>query len=150
MTKSAIEILRKNENGFVLFVEGGRIDHAHHDNMAHHAMEGQFYKNVKKYILTKYFTETEELAKAVTTALEMTNDDETLIVVTADHSHTMTMSGYSKRGEDILGFNTQKSDVDSTNYLTLQYANGPSGMKDRKEINVDDMSEYEKNCGDFG
>jgi hypothetical protein len=23
-------------------------------------------------------------------------------------------------------------------------------MKDRKEINVDDMSEYEKNCGDFG
>lgn len=31
MTKSAIEILRKNENGFVLFVEAGRIDHGHHE-----------------------------------------------------------------------------------------------------------------------
>lgn len=33
MTMAAIEILRKNENGYVLFVEGGRIDHAHHQNL---------------------------------------------------------------------------------------------------------------------
>ena len=32
MTQKAIEMLSKNsENGFVLLVEGGRIDHAHHD-----------------------------------------------------------------------------------------------------------------------
>lgn len=86
--------------------------------------------------------ETDELAKAVTTAMEMTDEEETLIVVTADHSHTMTMSGYSKRGEDILGFNTQKSDVDSTKYLTLSYANGPSGSRGRSEIDANDMSEY--------
>lgn len=72
----------------------------------------------------------------------MTDQEETLIIVTADHSHTMTMSGYSKRGEDILGFNTQKSDIDSTQYLTLSYANGPSGMKDRRNIREADMSEY--------
>jgi len=33
MTLAAIEVLRKNENGYVLFVEGGRIDHAHHQNL---------------------------------------------------------------------------------------------------------------------
>ncbi|OXA46484.1 Alkaline phosphatase [Folsomia candida] len=38
MTEAAIKILGKNPNGFFLFVEGGRIDHAHHDNFAHRAM----------------------------------------------------------------------------------------------------------------
>lgn len=33
MTLAAIEMLRENENGYVLFVEGGRIDHAHHQNL---------------------------------------------------------------------------------------------------------------------
>ena len=32
MTQKAIEMLQKNtEHGFFLLVEGGRIDHAHHD-----------------------------------------------------------------------------------------------------------------------
>lgn len=34
MTAKALEILEKNENGFVLLVEGGRIDHAHHETRA--------------------------------------------------------------------------------------------------------------------
>lgn len=34
MTEVAIRILSKNPNGFVLLVEGGRIDHAHHENVA--------------------------------------------------------------------------------------------------------------------
>ena len=32
MTKKAIDILDQNSNGFFLMVEGGRIDHASHDN----------------------------------------------------------------------------------------------------------------------
>ena len=31
MTEFAVKQLSKEENGFYLFVEGGRIDHAHHD-----------------------------------------------------------------------------------------------------------------------
>lgn len=31
MTEFAVKELSKEENGFYLFVEGGRIDHAHHD-----------------------------------------------------------------------------------------------------------------------
>lgn len=31
MTKVAINLLKKNENGFFLMVEGGKIDVAHHD-----------------------------------------------------------------------------------------------------------------------
>ena len=114
MTKSAIEILSKNKDGFVLFVEGGKIDLAHHFNLARHALE-----------------ETEEFAEAVKTATEMTDEEDTLIVVTADHSHTFTLSGYSTRGEDILGKNTEKFDGKGE-YLTVSYANGPSGGKSLK------------------
>lgn len=74
MTVSAIEILKKNPKGFVLFVEGGRIDHAHHDNEARHALE-----------------ETVELSEAVQAASDITDEKDTLIVVSSDHSHTMTL-----------------------------------------------------------
>lgn len=30
MTESAIKLLKKNQNGFILFVEGGKIDLGHH------------------------------------------------------------------------------------------------------------------------
>ena len=38
MTEKAIEILRRGDNGFFLMVEGGRIDHAHHDTLANRAV----------------------------------------------------------------------------------------------------------------
>lgn len=130
MTKSAIEILSKNKNGFVLFVEGGKIDLAHHFNLARHALE-----------------ETEEFAEAVKTATEMTDEEDTLIVVTADHSHTFTLSGYSTRGEDILGKNTEKFD-NNGEYLTVNYANGPSGGKPLKH-NFDEKEISEHFFGQF-
>jgi alkaline phosphatase len=40
---------------------------------------------------------------AVEAAFKMTNPAETLIVVTADHSHTMTLGGYPERGADVRG-----------------------------------------------
>ena len=66
-------------------VPGARIDQAHHDNWAKRALE-----------------ETVSMDAAVGVAKSMTGDD-TLIVVTADHSHVMTIEGYPKRGNDILG-----------------------------------------------
>lgn len=109
MTLAAIEVMKKNEKGFVLFVEGGRIDHAHHDNMARHALE-----------------ETVEFSEAIQAAVDITDQKDTLIVVTSDHSHTMSLSGYSQRGKDILGLNSEMSDIDQMPYMTLNYANGPS------------------------
>lgn len=37
----------------------------------------------------------------------------------------MTMSGYSQRGSNVLGLNTEISDMDQKPYTTLNYANGP-------------------------
>lgn len=78
MTERAIDILRQNENGFFLFVEGGRIDHGHHETRAKYALD-----------------ETAEFAKAIEAALSKVNTEETLIVVTADHGHVMTIAGYA-------------------------------------------------------
>ena len=86
MTRKAIELLQKNPKGFYLMVEGGRIDHAHHAGNAYRAL-----------------TDTIAMAEAVKVALEMTDDKETLVIVTADHSHTMTIAGYPSRGNPILG-----------------------------------------------
>ena len=71
---------------FVFNFLGGRIDHAHHSNKAKRAL-----------------TETVEFSEAVNIAKKLTNEKETLLVVTADHSHVFTMAGYPKTGTDILG-----------------------------------------------
>lgn len=76
MVDKAIDILNRNENGFFLFVEGGRVDHGHHGTRSRLAVD-----------------ETTEYAKAIELAKNKLGDD-TLIVVTADHSHTMTYGGY--------------------------------------------------------
>ena len=72
--------------GAVLLVEGGRIDHAHHDAKPGFAM-----------------LETQEFANAVAAVLAMVDLDETLVLVTADHSHVFTLGGYATRGNPILG-----------------------------------------------
>ena len=85
MTVKAIEILSQNEEGFFLFVEGGRIDHGHHATQAKHALD-----------------ETAEFSKAIEAALGMIDLEETLVVVTADHSHVMTMAGYAVSEPDLV------------------------------------------------
>lgn len=94
MTQRAIELLQKKENGFVLFVEGGKIDLAHHEAQAHKALD-----------------ETVEFSKAIERALEITDPNDTLIVVTSDHAHTMSFNGYSNRGRNILGLADELSEI---------------------------------------
>merc|ERR1719259_983902 len=86
MTEKAIQILRKNEKGYFLLVEGGRIDHAHHNSNAYRALH-----------------ETVEFDNAIAKARQMTSSSDTLIIVTADHGHTFTFAGYPERGNPIFG-----------------------------------------------
>lgn len=58
--------------------------------------------------------------------MKLTQEEDTLIVVTADHAHTLTMNGYPGRGSDVL--TTTQEGGDGLPYSTLTYANGPSGV----------------------
>lgn len=107
MTRSAIELLQKEKNGYFLFVEGGKIDIAHHDNQPKLSLD-----------------ETLQFSKAIEMARNMTSEDDTLIVVTADHSHAFSFSGYPARGDTIFGPTRSKGE-DGLPLLTLSYANGP-------------------------
>lgn len=115
MTRAAIERLRRDPDGYVLLVEGALIDYAHHAGNAYRALD-----------------ETIALSEAVSVADAMTSPDDTLIVVTADHAHTLTFAGYPSRGNPILGKadkvatpGTPARDAGGRPYTTLGYANGP-------------------------
>lgn len=86
MTANAITLLSAHKQGYVLVVEGGRIDHAHHAGNAFRAL-----------------TDTLALSDAVRAARAATDASDTLILVTADHSHTLNLLGYPARGNPILG-----------------------------------------------
>ncbi len=139
MTAKAIDLLAAHESGYFLMVEGARIDHGHHDGIAGYAL-----------------LETQEFAKAVATALEKADLSETLVLVTADHSHTLTMGGYTTRGNPILGL-VVGNDVtgrpdkgpyladDGLPYSVLAYANGPGGVTELPravpETNIDTVQQ---------
>jgi len=118
MTTKAIDILSQNRKGYFLMVEGGRIDHGHHNGNAYRAL-----------------TDAIELSNAVRAASRRVKLDETLIVVTADHSHTLVIQGYPARGNNILGFVREIAsdgnlepgyarDKLGLPFTTLSYANG--------------------------
>lgn len=128
MTGKAIDILDNNDKGFFLMVESGRIDHGHHAGSAYNAL-----------------TDTIEFAKAVKYAVEHTNPAETLIMVTADHSHVFTIAGYPKRGNPILGkvVPVGKTEpalaADGMPYTTVGYNNG-QGYRNLGNVTDGDMS----------
>ena len=110
--------------GYYLMIEGGRIDHAHHASNPYRALK-----------------EAQMFSATVAEVLKRVNLDETLVLVTADHSHVFTMAGYPGRGNDILGYITPPSgggegdgglspegyalDDRGQPMTTLSYANGP-------------------------
>ncbi|KAB7628694.1 alkaline phosphatase [Stenotrophomonas rhizophila] len=120
LTQAAIANLSRHQEGYVLMVEGARIDHANHSGNAYRAL-----------------TDTVALSDAVRAAVEATSDQDTLIIVTADHSHTLNFVGYPARGNPILGKVKDKGGEDGAGkldlardglglpYTTLTYANGP-------------------------
>ena len=126
MTAKAIDVLDNNDKGFFLTVESGRIDHAHHAGNAYNALN-----------------DTIELSKAVQVAMDKTSIEDTLIIVTADHSHVFTIAGYPKRGNPILGKvvavgKTEPSmAADGMPYTTVGYTNGLGYRDLGDETNAD-------------
>ncbi|MDA5192536.1 alkaline phosphatase [Govanella unica] len=123
MTQTAIRMLARKGKGYFLMVEAGRIDHAHHAGNAYNALHDGV-----------------ELARAVAAANAITNESDTLIIVTADHSHSFTIAGYPKRGNPILGKvvgsddHEKDGDADFTHaadgkpYTTLGYYAAPGAV----------------------
>ncbi|KAM9003125.1 intestinal-type alkaline phosphatase 1-like [Sarcophilus harrisii] len=107
MTEIAVRVLSRNPKGFYLFVEGGRIDHGHHDGNAHLAL-----------------TEAVMFDSTIDKVTRMTSEQDTLIVVTADHSHVFSFGGYTYRGSSIFGLAPKKA-LDGKSYTSILYGNGP-------------------------
>ncbi len=127
MTRAAIAHLARGSHGYVLLVEGARIDMAHHEGNAFRALD-----------------ETIELSNAVHAAMAMTSPEDTLILVPADHSHTFSMAGYPARGNPILGkvrfpgATAPARDLSGLPYTTLGYVNGPgnTGASDAQPAGI--------------
>lgn len=128
MTAKSIELLSRNPKGFFLMVEGGKIDHALHDTNARNAM-----------------TETVAFDEAIQTAVERMRAldpglENTLIVVTADHDHTMVLNGYPKRGNPVLDIvrgyanGEPTKDADGKTFTTLVFGNGPNRPDVRADV----------------
>lgn len=136
MTRAAITRLSQDEKGFVLMVEAGRIDHGHHGTNAARALGDAV-----------------ALDEAVAAALEMTNSEETLIIVTADHSHTFVIQGYPARNNPILGKVSLPDGRpapagDGRPYTTLSYANGSSAyesFEDGERVDLSEVDTTDKN-----
>jgi len=123
MTAAAIDYLEARGEGYYLLVEGGRIDHGHHEGYPGYAL-----------------LETQAFAEAVAVALGKVDLAETLILVTADHSHVFTLGGYPTRGNPVLELVVENDlsgepqagpyvAADGQPYTSVGYMNGPGAVK---------------------
>lgn len=83
---SGLTWARVSEATSLISFIGGRIDHGHHEGKAKHALH-----------------EAVEMDRAIGLADVMTSSQDTLTVITADHSHVFTFGGYTPRGNSIFG-----------------------------------------------
>ncbi len=134
MVKKSIEILKRNPKGFYLLVEGGKIDHGHHNGIAQQAL--------------KDFVAFDE---AIAEGLHMTDELETLSVVTADHSHVFTIGGYNKRGNNIFNINhnmgsdnKELGDLNMT-FTPLLYGNGPGAPMNKESVRTYNLTSEQTN-----
>ncbi|CAF3859711.1 unnamed protein product [Rotaria sordida] len=106
-----------DEPSFFLLIEGGRIDHAHHDTIPRIALDE--------------FVEFDNAVGQAKRTLQANGAlDDSLIIVTADHSHVFTIGSYTSRGSNILGFGPLEqpnlSDIDNAPVNIIAYGNGPN------------------------
>ncbi|MYM22052.1 sulfatase-like hydrolase/transferase [Duganella sp. FT135W] len=130
MTTKAMDVLARNGKGYFLMVEGGRIDHGLHETTAKKALQDTVaFDNAIKAAI----------AKAKLTDPTLAN---TLIVVTADHDHTMVLNGYAKRtgktatgNAGVLGVvknyvtGAVEKDLDGAPYSIIGFGNGENRVQ---------------------
>lgn len=133
LVEVGIKMMQKEANGYFLFVEGGRIDTAHHSGYAKVSMD-----------------ETRAFSDAIALAQSMTDPRDTLIVVSADHAHTMTYNGYPARGNNIMGI-ADISEHDNLPFSTLSYINGPGheNLFTNTYGERDDVSTHDRDAYNF-
>lgn len=137
MATSAVDVLSKNPKGYFLLVEGGKID------------MGSHLGNAKRTL-----SETVEFSKAIAAVLAKVDLKDTLVVVTADHSHGLVISGYAARNAPILGLAGNEGEPirgkDGKAYTTLMFATGPGGpegdatRKDPAKEDTDDVDYHQQ------
>eukprot|EP00090_Calanus_glacialis_P026917 TRINITY_DN42321_c0_g1_i1.p1 TRINITY_DN42321_c0_g1~~TRINITY_DN42321_c0_g1_i1.p1 ORF type:complete len:552 (-),score=154.93 TRINITY_DN42321_c0_g1_i1:143-1798(-) len=119
MAVQAVKFLqaKSDSEGYFIMIEGGRIDAAHHNGQAVRAL-----------------SETLAFDKAVEEVLKVVDFEDTLVILTADHSHTMTIGGYTGREQDIAGVVKEADGLvdlgeDGETFTVLSYGNGPGFMQ---------------------
>jgi alkaline phosphatase len=126
MTQKAIELLSKNDDGFFLMVEGGRIDHAAHANDA-----------------AGVVAETLAFDKALGVALDFAKSNlNTLVVVTADHSTGgLTLGKGIKQwyNPDIL----KNADISFENFVPLLMDGGNTRELFANHYGITDLTDNE-------
>jgi len=135
MTETAIDVLDNNNNGFFLMVEGGSVD-----------------KQLHPLDWERAVLDTIEMDKAIGIAKRFAEQHgDTLVVVTADHAHSMSITGTywegdGKSGKDAVrtyqnaGFPTYKDangdgfpdELDTDRKLAVHFANHPDYYEDYK------------------
>jgi alkaline phosphatase len=137
MTTKAMDILSTNPKGYFLMVEGGRIDHALHATNAKRALQDTVaFDNAIKAAIDKARLTDPTLAN-------------TMIVVTADHDHTLVLNGYAQitgkttaTNPGVLGLVKDyvtgifTNDADSQPYSIIGFGNGPKRNDSRASLGL--------------
>ena len=111
ITRKAIQVLDRDEDGFFLMIEGSMIDWASHDNDMQYA-----------------YSEVIDFDKAVGVALEFAEkDNETLIIVTADHeTGGLAITGGSITNHTVTGTFASKG---HTGVMVPIFSYGPNAER---------------------
>jgi len=114
MTEFAIKFLQRKqgEKGFLLIIEGARIDHGNH------------FKN--SYLA---LSDTVALSDAVRKTLSLVDLTTTLVLVTADHSSALAFTGYPEKDMPVLA---------SLSYPSLTLTGGDGFQTGHLEANSDE------------
>ncbi|XP_023300319.2 alkaline phosphatase [Lucilia cuprina] len=132
MVLKALEFFKTKDERFLLVVEGGMIDQAHHRGTARKALNEVLAFN-----------------EAINASVQYLGDklEDTLVIVTADHAHTLTINGHAAKGADILGV-AGNSKTEGIPYTTLTYGTTYKGFQPdanglRKDPTLQDTTDWE-------